>query len=155
MYSNIRLPWWLRCKNLPAMQEQQEIQVQYLGREDPLAKGIAPTLVFLPGDSHGQLSLAGQSIGSQSRTWLKWFSICMQKNKQSIFKKIFIYLLTWQHQVLVSACRIFSCCMLTLSCCMWNLVPWPGIECLLHWEFGVLATGPPGKSLKQSNINTR
>ena len=29
-----------------------------------------------------------------------------------------------------------------------NLVPWPGIElCLLHWEWGVLATGPPGKSL--------
>ena len=31
------------------------------------------------------------------------------------------------------------------SCSMWDLVPWPGIE-PLHWECGVLATGPPGRS---------
>ena len=31
---------------------------------------------------------------------------------------------------------------------MWDLVPWPGIEPgPLHWQHGVLATGPPGKSL--------
>ena len=32
---------------------------------------------------------------------------------------------------------------------MWDLAPRPGIEThprLLHWEYGVLATGPPGKS---------
>ena len=28
-------------KNLPAMQEIQEMQVQFLGREDPLAKEMA------------------------------------------------------------------------------------------------------------------
>ena len=33
------------------------------------------------------------------------------------------------------------------SCGMWDLVPWPGIEPgPLHWEHGVLTTGPPGKS---------
>ena len=35
-------------KNLPAM---QETQVQSLGQEDPLEKGIATTQVFLPGKS--------------------------------------------------------------------------------------------------------
>ena len=45
-------------KNLPAV---QETQVQSLGREDPLEKGMVPTPVFLPGESHGQRSLAGYS----------------------------------------------------------------------------------------------
>ena len=40
-------------KNLPAM---WETQVQSLGREDPLEKGMA-TPVFLPGESHGQRGL--------------------------------------------------------------------------------------------------
>ena len=36
-----------------------------------------------------------------------------------------------------------------LTCGMWDIVPWPGIEPPghLHWECGVLATGLPGKSL--------
>ena len=37
-------------KNLPALQETQ-------GRGDPLEKGWQPTLVFLPGKSHGQRNL--------------------------------------------------------------------------------------------------
>ena len=39
-----------------------------------------------------------------------------------------IYLCTWLCQVLVTACGIFSCSMQTLSCGVWDLVPWPGIE---------------------------
>ena len=50
-------------KNLPAMQELQEIGVQSLGREDPLEKGMQPTLTLLPGESHGQTSLVGYSSG--------------------------------------------------------------------------------------------
>ena len=42
-------------KNPPAM---QETWVQSLGWEDPLQKRMA-TPVFLPGESHGQRSLAG------------------------------------------------------------------------------------------------
>ena len=42
-----------------------------------------------------------------------------------------------------------------LSCNMWDLVPWPGVEPRpLHWEHGVLATGPPGKSLRICIFNT-
>ena len=49
--------------------------------------------------------------------------------------------------LIIAACGIFSYSMRTLSCGMWNLVPWPGIEprppALGAWG---LATGPPGKS---------
>ena len=37
------------------------MQVQFLGQEDPLEEGMATTPVFLPGESHGQRSLAGYS----------------------------------------------------------------------------------------------
>ena len=43
-------------KNLPAM---QEIQVWFLGQEDPMERKWQPTPVFLPGKSHGQRSLVG------------------------------------------------------------------------------------------------
>ena len=43
-------------KNLLAM---QKMWIQSLGQEDPLEKGMAP--VFLPGESHGQRTLAGHS----------------------------------------------------------------------------------------------
>ena len=39
----------------------QETPVQSLGPEDPLRREWLPTLVFLPGESHGQRSLAGYS----------------------------------------------------------------------------------------------
>ena len=35
------------------------MQVHSLGQEDHLEKEIAPTPVFLPGESHGQRSLVG------------------------------------------------------------------------------------------------
>ena len=49
-------------KNLPAV---QETWVQSLGFADPLAKGRLPTPVVLPGESHGQRSLAGYSASGQ------------------------------------------------------------------------------------------
>ena len=65
-----RLEWgWVRelwgflvaqtIKNLPAM---QETQVQSLGWEDPLEKGMATHPAFLPGEFHGQRSLVGFSL---------------------------------------------------------------------------------------------
>ena len=46
-------------KNLSAM---RETWVQFLCQEDPLEKGMTPTLIFLPGEFHGQRSLAGYSL---------------------------------------------------------------------------------------------
>ena len=45
-------------KSLPVM---QETQVRLLGQEDPLEKGTQTIRVFLPGEFHGQRSLAGYS----------------------------------------------------------------------------------------------
>ena len=47
-------------KDLPAM---QEYQVQFLGGEDPLKQEWQSTLVFLPGEVHGQRSLVGYIQG--------------------------------------------------------------------------------------------
>ena len=41
------------------MQEMKETQVQSLGQEDALEKGMVNPSVFLPGESHGQRTLAG------------------------------------------------------------------------------------------------
>ena len=45
-------------ENPPAV---RETQVQSLGREDPLEKGMAATPGFLPGEFHGQRCLTGYS----------------------------------------------------------------------------------------------
>ena len=39
-------------------------RVPSLGQEDPLEKGMQPTLVFLPGEVHGQRSLVDYSSQS-------------------------------------------------------------------------------------------
>ena len=39
----------------------QDTQVQFLGQEDLVEKEMEATVVFLPGKSHGQKSLAGYS----------------------------------------------------------------------------------------------
>ena len=67
-----------------------------------------------------------------------------------IFKKLINLAaphLSMQLLIFTAVCGIFSCCMWTLSCGMWNLVPRPGTEPdPLHWELEILATGPLGKS---------
>ena len=45
-------------KNLPAM---QKTRVLSLGQEDPLRRELESTPAFLPGEFHGQRSLAGYS----------------------------------------------------------------------------------------------
>ena len=41
------LPWWPVVKNLPAIQEPQEMQFRSLGQEDLLEKGMAMHSCFL------------------------------------------------------------------------------------------------------------
>ena len=43
------------------MQEMQEMQIQFLGQEDPLEKEMAMTPLFLHGKCYGQRSLVGYS----------------------------------------------------------------------------------------------
>lgn len=67
---------------------------------------------------------------------------------------IFNILFIWLCQVLVEACRIFlvvpcenlHCCVPTLGCNMWDLVPLPGLGLGPRNGSSDLATGLPGKS---------
>ena len=77
--------------------------------------------------------------------WLPWVlvTIC------GIF-----YLFIWLHWVLFPARGVFRCGLGTLSCDTWDLVSWAGMKPrLLHWDCGVLATGPPRKSWKFFNFD--
>ena len=74
------------------------------------------------------------------RVFRRWFPV----STATFFQ---LFLCIWLRRVLVMALRMFSGGMWTLSCGTWDLVPWSGMEPRpLHWEWGVLATGPPGKS---------
>ena len=54
-----------RAKNLPAM---QETQIQFLGQEDTLEKGMATHFSILPGEFHEQRSLAAVHGTTESDT---------------------------------------------------------------------------------------
>ena len=75
-------------KNLPAM---QEIWVQSLGWEDPLEKEWLPTPVFLPGEFHGQRSLAVYSPWgrkeSDTTEQLTYFTLSVTKKKYVLILK--------------------------------------------------------------------
>ena len=79
-------------KNLPAMQEMQEMRVQSLGWEEPLEEEMA-TPVFLPGEwtrhcpppPHGQRSLVGSSPwGRKELDIAAWASARCKYKKKSI-----------------------------------------------------------------------
>ena len=60
------LPWWLRIKNPPAMQEAQETLVLLLGGEDPLEEEMAAYSSILAWEILWTEELGGlQSMGSQ------------------------------------------------------------------------------------------
>ena len=67
----------------------QETQVQPLGWEDPLEKGIATTPVFLPGESHGQRRLADYSPWrckeSDMIEWLTLFFFFFYSNDKDLY----------------------------------------------------------------------
>ena len=65
-----------QVKNLPAVQETQEIWVWFLGQEEPWRKKWQPTPVFLPEKSQGQRSLVGYSPwGHKDSDMTEWLSI--------------------------------------------------------------------------------
>ena len=72
-------------KNLPAM---QEMRVQSLGWEDPLEKGMDPTMdpAFLPGEFHRQRAWQAtvQRVTKSSKDWAaNTFTSCVLKTVQS------------------------------------------------------------------------
>ena len=56
----------------------QETRVLSLGPEDPLEEGMAPTPVFLLGESHGQRSLEGYSPqGAKQLDMTEWLTLSL------------------------------------------------------------------------------
>ena len=59
-YNFTGLPWWLKVKNLPVVQETWVRKITP-DQENTLEKGMATTPVLLLGESHGQRILVGYS----------------------------------------------------------------------------------------------
>ena len=88
-----------------------------------------PTAVLLPGESHGQRSLAGSSPGGHRGTGLKRLSTAHSLAVPGLSCG------TARSSIFLTACGIFCCG-------MWDLVPWSGIkpgppalgvQSLSHW----------------------
>ena len=68
------------------MKEIQEMWVWSLRREDPWRKKGLPTPVFLPGESHGQRSLAGYSPWGHTESDMTY----QHKDSKPVLKPIYI-----------------------------------------------------------------
>ena len=122
------------------MQETQETWVQSLGLEDPLeGRAWHPSPVLLPGES----SWREEPGGLQSmELWRVRYALGTE-HAHCLFL-FFKYLFIWLCWVLNVALRISHSSLWTLSCGMWDLVPWPGIEpglpALGVWSLSLWAT---------------
>ena len=83
-----------------------------------------PTAVFLPGKFHEQRNLAGYS------PWGHKESDMTEHTRSFNSLETLFYLFIWLHWVLVVAHGIFDrhCSMGTLSCGIWDQVPWQGLN---------------------------
>ena len=80
-------------KDLPAI---WETQIQSLGQEDPLEKGMQPTPVSLPGEFHGQRNLVGYSpwVNKESDMAERLTNLLSQDVTQGNFRRLRLWL-TW------------------------------------------------------------
>ena len=68
----------------------QETQVLFLGLEVPWRRKWLPTLVFLPGESHGQGSLMGDRPRFTRQTQLSDFHFTSKQEQK--FQRMFTYI---------------------------------------------------------------
>ena len=132
-------------KNLLAM---QKTWVQFLGWEDPLEKGKAPTPVFWPGEFHGWRSLAGYSPwGCKELDMTEWLShththtthfiynvvliSSVQKSDPVIHTYIYIYILFFNILSIMVYHRMLN---IVLCAIQWDLVVWSILYIIAHME---------------------
>ena len=83
-----------------------------------LAKKVAPAQLWRWGSRSTDSSRGLLKVTQSSRSWTKVFFLgCAGSYLRHVGPSIFPV-----------PCRIFSCSIGTLSCGMWDLIPWPGIE---------------------------
>ena len=56
--------------------------VQSLGQGGPLEEGLEPTPEFLPGESHGQRSLAGYRV---AKSWIQMKQLSTSKQQNTTY----------------------------------------------------------------------
>ena len=76
---------------------RHQTRFRSLGQEDPCKRTWQPTPVFLPGESHGQKTLAGNS--SKSRTWLSNY------NSNNMYTCMTIHVICIIFNALVVSCK--------------------------------------------------
>ena len=84
-------PGGLAVKNPPVVQESEETCVRSLGWEDPLEEGMATTPVFVPGESHGQSSLAVCSPSGSQRVRHDWSALALTRHNGSVPSVISVF----------------------------------------------------------------
>ena len=75
---------------------------------------------------------------------LKWCLYFRTSTLLGFFFFLLYQVLVAARGIFIATCGIFGEARRIFSCSKWDLVPWPGIK---PPALGVLATGPPGKSL--------
>ena len=82
------------------MQELQDMQVQPLGRENPLEKEMATYSSILPGESHGQGSLEGHSPRGHKESDTTWqLSAAARNSHILLFYIVFLILFSWMRKL--------------------------------------------------------
>ena len=105
-------------KNLPAV---QETRVWFLGWEDPLEKERQPSLVFLPGESHGQRDLVGYGIwGCKKSDTTEWLTLTLSL----VFRVTFCRRILWVDSVCLGALAIRLECEPYTGNSIWGVPFW-------------------------------
>ena len=83
------LPWWLRCWRIHLQFRRPWFDLW--DREIPWRRKWQPTVLFLPGKSHGQRNLAGYSPwGCKESDITEWLSTNTHNHKSKKWLSIFI-----------------------------------------------------------------
>ena len=113
-----------------------EMWVRSLDQEDPLDRARQPTLVFLPGKSHGQKSLLGYSPKgckeSDTTEWLSWLMVGGKWCGLALFCHLYCVLWGFLH-----ACYDIDCLQGIRGCDIGSCYNWQCIQI----TFSALWTG--------------
>ena len=77
---------------------------------------------------HSCSFIAQQPLEGSSKTYIMSYFFLFKNLSSGFLLHLFIYFQQTDVYLFISLCQFVSCGLWTLSCGMWDLVPWPGIE---------------------------